>query len=99
MKIKNTRPPKWADKLLSWFCKDEVLENIQGDLHEIYQKRIAILGRNKANLLFVRDVLSLLRPRLVRKLDGGYRLNHYGVFKNHLKTSARTIRHNALFSS
>ena len=52
----------------------------------------------KANLLFMRDVLSLLRPRLIKKLEGNYRLNHYGVFKNHLKTSVRIIKHNALFS-
>ena len=56
MKTKGSLPPKWADILLSWFCKDEVLENIQGDLHEIYQKRAETLGHRRAKLLFVRDV-------------------------------------------
>lgn len=98
MKAKRSLPPHWADRLLSWFCKDEVLENIQGDLHEIYRKRTNVLGRRKANLLFVRDVFSLLRPRLIKKLRGTYHLNQYGVIKNYLKTSVRSIKHNALFS-
>lgn len=91
-------PPKWADRILSWFCKEEVLENIQGDLHEVYQKRLHSLGRRKANMLYFRDVLTVLRPRLVRKTEGTHRLNQYGIFKNYLKTSIRSIRHNALFS-
>lgn len=98
MKTKVSLPPKWADRLLSWFCKDGVLENIQGDLHEIYHKRAGMLGRQRANLLFVRDVLSLLRPRLIKKFEGSHHANQYGVFKNYFKTSVRSIRHNALFS-
>jgi putative ABC transport system permease protein len=97
MKTKHSLPPQWADKLLSLFCKEEALENIQGDLHEVHQKRVAMHGRRKANLLYFRDVLSVLRPRLVK--SGGRRsLNHYGIFKNYLTTSVRSIKHNALFS-
>lgn len=98
MKAKRSLPPQWTDKLLSWFCKDEVLENIQGDLHEIYRKRADVFGRRRANLLFVRDVFSLLRPRLIKKLGSGYHLNQYGVYQNYFKTSVRSIKHNALFS-
>src|SRR5688500_2048970 len=97
MKTKQSLPPKWADSVLSWFCKKEVLENLQGDLHEIYQKRAHKLGKRRATLLFVRDVLGVLRPRLIKKFEGTYPLNH-GIFKNHFKTSVRTLKHNALFS-
>lgn len=98
MKSEVPRPPKWPDKLLSLICKREVLENIQGDLHEIYQKRVEVLGKRKATLLFIRDVITLLRPALVKRLDGGDRVNHSGVFKNHLKTSVRVVKYNPLFS-
>ena len=98
MKTNQSLPPKWADRLLSWFCKEEVLENIQGDLHEVHQKRFNLLGRRKANLLYVRDVLSVLRPRLMKKSEGTHHLNQYGIFKNYLKTSVRSIKRNALFS-
>jgi putative ABC transport system permease protein len=91
-------PPKWADRLLSWFCKDQIVESVQGDLHEIYQKRVKTLGVRRANRLFVLDVLSLLKPRLIKKLEGTHQLNQYGVFKSSLQTSVRNIKHNALFS-
>ena len=57
-----------------------------------------LLGQRRANLLFIRDLVSLLRPRLIKKLEGSYRLNHCGIFKNHFKTSIRIINQNALFS-
>src|SRR5258706_10804105 len=98
MKTKKSLPPKWADRLLSWFCKDDVLENIQGDLHEIYQKRSNMVGQRKARLLFVRDVLGLARPRLIKKLEGSRQLNQYGIFENYVKTSVRSVKRSALFS-
>lgn len=97
MSVRQPHPPKWADRLLAWFCKDEVLENLQGDLHEIYHKRVNVLGESKANVLYLLDIISLLRPRLIKKLEG-YRFNHAGIFNNHVKTSMRIIRHNALFA-
>jgi putative ABC transport system permease protein len=98
MKTKHSLPPQWADKLLSWFCKEEALESIQGDLHEVHQKRVAMFGRHKATLLYLRDVLSVMRPRLIKKSEGTRSLNHYGIFKNYLTTSIRSIKHSALFS-
>jgi putative ABC transport system permease protein len=58
----NTRPPRLPDKLLEWFCAPEVIETLQGDLHELYQQR---LGRNPkwiADMLFFFDVISACRP-------------------------------------
>lgn len=97
MKTKQSLPPKWADRILSWFCKVEVLENIQGDLHEMYQKRAHKLGKRRASLLFVRDVFGILRPRLIKKFECRHPLNQ-GIIKNQFKTSVRTLKHNALFS-
>ncbi len=99
MKAEKFLPPKWIDGLLSWFCKEEVLENVQGDLHEIYQRRVSKYGRRNADLLFIRDVLGFIRPRLVKRLEGGLQLNQYGIFKNYFKTSLRSIKRNALFSA
>lgn len=98
MRPKESLPPKWADRLLTLICKDEVLENIQGDLHEIYQKRTKMIGQHKANLLFIRDVLGLLRPRLVKNMRGSYHIKPIGIFKNYYTTSVRSFKRNALFS-
>ncbi len=45
------------------------------------------------------DVLRLFRPGIIRSLKEPTSLNIYEMFKNHLKTSVRTIRKHALFST
>ncbi|MCB0837140.1 MAG: hypothetical protein KDD99_10800, partial [Bacteroidetes bacterium] len=58
----NPFPPKWADKLLSFFCKDALLEEIQGDLHEYYSRLIDEKGAFKANMFYWFQVLNFIRP-------------------------------------
>ena len=36
----NRQPPKWADRFLEWYCNPRILEEIQGDIYELYRRRI-----------------------------------------------------------
>ncbi len=92
------QPPKWANSLVSWLCKDEVSEILLGDIYEVYERNLVQKGKIKANWQFSKDLFGILRPRLVKKLSGDFRMNHFGIFKNHLKTSVRSLQRNALFS-
>lgn len=56
------QPPKWADRFLEWFCKEEYLEVLKGDVYELFAQRVAQQGERKARLHFVFDVLDLFRP-------------------------------------
>jgi putative ABC transport system permease protein len=29
-------PPRWADRFLAWYCRHDLLEEIQGDVYELY---------------------------------------------------------------
>ena len=31
-------PPRWANRLLEWFCAPHLLEEVQGDLHERFER-------------------------------------------------------------
>ncbi|MFZ6009055.1 MAG: permease prefix domain 2-containing transporter, partial [Bacteroidota bacterium] len=31
---KEIKPPKWAERFLTWYCRPELLEDLQGDLNE-----------------------------------------------------------------
>ncbi len=42
------KPPQWADRLLEWLCAPHALEEIQGDLHEIYAHRVKNSGEEIA---------------------------------------------------
>ena len=58
---------------------------------ELYDERVEQLGKRKADIQFIKDVLLLLRKDIIRPADGTHRLNHYGMLKNHLKISSRNL--------
>lgn len=98
MKNDSIRPPKWADNLLVLLCKKEIREIIQGDLYEIYLINTNRYGKQKADRLYAKEVLQILRPRLVKKLEGTQKLNNYGMFKNYFKVGIRNILKYKVFS-
>ncbi|WP_160143715.1 ABC transporter permease [Chryseolinea soli] len=51
-------PPALAKRLLQWFCHAEFIEEIEGDLYELFQQRIEKEGLFKARLHYYRDVLD-----------------------------------------
>lgn len=90
-------PPNWADKFLEWFCAKHLLEFIQGDLHELYEKRAKIKGRKWANIHFILDVLSTCRPFAFKKKR--YNSNNYAMFKNYYKVAVRNLMRHKMYSS
>ena len=91
------QPPRWADKLLSWFCSEKVLETLQGDLYELYGKRLSERGRFVANLCFVRDVIDACRPFAIRRSRPGH-LNQVDMFQNYFKIGWRNLVHTKGYS-
>ncbi|MEL7123348.1 MAG: ABC transporter permease [Bacteroidota bacterium] len=59
------QPPSWSLKFFRWFCLPDMVEDIEGDLVERYQAKIASMGSTKANRYFNRQVLLLFRPGIV----------------------------------
>ena len=55
-------PPKWADKFLSWYCSPELIDEIQGDLHEVFHKNVKQKGLSYAQMIFIKDTLLFFRP-------------------------------------
>ena len=62
----NQKPPAWADRFLEWFCKSELLEDLQGDLYELYEEQIASGKPKRARMLFVWWVLRSFRPDVIK---------------------------------
>ncbi len=97
--MKNPTPPGWALSFFRWYCHRACLEDIEGDLTERYQQHAAELGQSAANRKFIREVLLLFRPGIIRPFEGSLKLNNYGMFKNYLKTGMRNIRKQKVFSA
>ena len=61
------RPPIWADRFLEWFCNPDLLEEIQGDLYEIYDEKIRQNRKGLANFQFVFLVFRSFRYSVIAR--------------------------------
>ena len=95
---KHPTPPRWASRLLGWFCKPELLEIIEGDLLESFEDQ-AEKSLRYAKRRYIREVLGLVRPEILKKFS--WQPDHiisYPMFKNYLKIAFRQVRKHKLFS-
>ncbi len=99
MKPQGIQPPKWAFRFLEWYCKPELLEDLQGDLHEYFDKTLEEKGARRAKVNYIIDVIKFFKPYTIKKLEILDQLTQFIMFKNYFKTSVRSIGRNKLFSA
>ncbi len=86
-------PPACADRLLAWLCPPELLEEMQGDLHERYGEHLREGGRAFARRQYWRDVLGFMRPYFLRRKPNPYPKPLYtDMLRNHFITTIRLFR-------
>lgn len=90
MSRSSPQPPRLAEHFLEWFCAAEVLETLQGDLHELYHRRVEEVGKQKADWRYYLDVLDVCRPFAWKKRKTA-RTNHLDMLSNHFKMSFRHL--------
>src|SRR5579859_3130428 len=59
---KELTPPRWATRLLQWYCAPHLLEEVEGDLEEEFEFQIKKTGPKRARLDYIRNVLGFIRP-------------------------------------
>jgi putative ABC transport system permease protein len=88
--IKNS-PPKWVDKFLQWYCRPDLLEEIQGDAYELYERTIK-KSKFKADFQFAWNVFRFFRWKNMKRTKTNYESNlSMAMLKNILKVSLRTF--------
>jgi putative ABC transport system permease protein len=97
--MKNSTPPKFFLNFFRWFCHPKLLKYIEGDLMELYEERKGKSGKWKADALFVKDVLLLFRPSIIKPADGYQKLNTYGMYKSYFKIGWRNLIKNKGFTA
>lgn len=91
MNPKALYPPQWPLKFLRFFLKAEYLEEIEGDMEEIFYENVERFSVRKARRMYVLEMIKLLRPNLIKNLELINYLNQYGMFKNYFKVSLRGL--------
>ena len=93
----NKTPPKYFLQFFRWFCDPDYVDDIEGDLLERFDKRTQL--KKRARWHFMIDVLSLLRPGIIRKGKGSTQFNYYGMITYFLKIGFRNFKKPGAFSS
>lgn len=53
-------PPKWPDRFLNYMLAPRFIDEIQGDLHEAFRRRVIKNGMTRARLMYTIDVVRSL---------------------------------------
>lgn len=88
-------PPNWANRFLEWFCHPDLLEEIQGDIYELFDLREAQYGLKSARRRFAWDVIRSFRFSTVRNFD---LLISPDMFKMNVRIALRQMRKQKVFT-
>jgi putative ABC transport system permease protein len=91
------QPPQWAIDFLRWFCKGDLVEEIEGDIQEIYHDHAKSMKRWRANLNLLFMIISFLRPFAIKKVNLSTQNNRI-MYANYVKVAYRNIRNDKINS-
>ncbi|MCU0418481.1 MAG: ABC transporter permease [Cyclobacteriaceae bacterium] len=94
----NPNPPTLALRFFRWYCHPKLVDSIEGDLLEEYNKWVSQKGKWRAAGRFCWEVLLLFRPGIIRPMEGYQSVNTFGMFKNYFKISLRQLAKNKGFA-
>src|SRR5689334_12920850 len=91
-------PPKRAIAFLRWFCREDYLEEIEGDLTEIFKKQYEDSPR-LAKRKFIWSVLRYFRPQFIKSFKKLYQPDSYAMYQSYFKIAWRNFLKSKGYSS
>src|SRR5688572_8226006 len=91
-------PPKRTLAFLRWFCREDYIDEIEGDLTEIYKKQYESNPR-QAKWKFAWSVIRYFRPEFTKSFRNSYQPDSYSMYKNYFKIGYRNLLKNKGYSS
>lgn len=89
-------PNKTALKFFRWFCRKDYLEEIEGDLVELFEKQYET-APGRAKRRFIWSVLRYFRPGFIRSFSP-INSNTTTMFKNNIKIAWRNLKRQPFFT-
>jgi ABC-type antimicrobial peptide transport system permease subunit len=81
--------PKSAQRFLNWFLRDDLAEEVQGDLDEHFYSKLEGTSLFKANINYWFQVINYLRPFAISKSSSHFIF--YAMFRNYFKIGWRNL--------
>ncbi len=97
MKKNHHIPPKAAQRFLRWFLKDNLAEEVMGDLEEQYYYNLKSRSHRKSNLIYWYQVFHYLRPFAISIFRSTHS-NYIAMYRNYFKIGYRNLLKNKGYS-
>lgn len=95
----SSSPPKWPGRFLKLYCDPDIVEEVLGDLEELYFERILKDGKTLAKWAMVWDVVRFFRWSNIKIVSTFYTNISTTMWQNYLKIGLRNIARNWLAST
>lgn len=99
------KPPALASRLFEWYCQHAAIEDLHGDMEELFYHNLTRMSSRQAKFKYWQQVISLLFSYAIkkRKTDTAYHPYHYSSFNmamiaHYLKTAFRNLSKHKGFS-
>ena len=93
-----TKPPKAAERLLLWFLRSDLAEEVQGDLEEKFYATARNGSTLRAKLNYWYQVINYLRSFAIRKKRSRSHFNQYDMLQNYFRIGIRNLIKSKFFS-
>lgn len=106
MKKQNSRPPILAEKFFEWYCDNAAIEDLHGDLDELFYANLERMSVTRARFKYCQQVLSLVFSYTIKKRKQGSRYHTYSSYSknqtimigNYFKVASRNILKRKMYS-
>lgn len=103
---RGSKPPRLAEHLLQWYCERAQVDDLQGDLEELFYQDVKRNNVVRAKLKYWQRVVSLIFSYAIakRKRDAAYHhfstpLFNPAMFRNYFKTATRSLSKHKFFTT
>jgi ABC-type antimicrobial peptide transport system permease subunit len=86
----HVHPPERALKFLRWFCREDCIEEIEGDLTEIFEKQYEESSA-RARRIFALNVIKYFRPEFIKSPKTSYHVKTTVMFRHNILISYRNF--------
>lgn len=101
--MKQPSPPRFAQALFEWFCKGALVEDLKGDMDELFIRNLTRMSASKARWIYWRQVLSLIfsyavKSRKKQIIQHSSILPDFSMLGNYFVTTTRNLAKQRFFT-
>lgn len=99
------RPPRLIEKIFLWYCERAMIEDLHGDLDEIFQHNLQTMTLRRAKWQYWKDSLSLMFSYAIKKRKSQSSLHPYSqtnslaMLQNYFKIALRSLSKQKFFTT